>query len=131
MAQQQMPRQIQIELPEEVAEGIYANFAVITHSPSEFVIDFARMVPGAPKAKVQTRVIMTPMNAKMLLKALEDNIKNSRINSARLKHRINLQRLKAQLGLLKKRNRSPKPNRPAISHRKGRPSLRTRISDAG
>jgi len=70
-----MPKQIQIELPEDVAEGIYANFAVITHSPSEFVIDFARMVPGAPKAKVQGRIIMTPMNAKMLLKALEDNIK--------------------------------------------------------
>jgi hypothetical protein len=70
-----MPRQLQIELPENVAEGIYANFAVITHSPSEFVVDFARMVPGAPKAKVQARVIMTPMNTKLLLKALEENIK--------------------------------------------------------
>ena len=72
---QPMPRQIQIELPPDVAEGIYANFAVITHSPSEFVIDFARMVPGAPKAKVQGRIIMTPMNAKMLLRALDENIK--------------------------------------------------------
>ncbi len=69
-----MTRQLQIELPPDVAEGIYANFAMLTHSPSEFVIDFARMVPGAPKAKVQSRVIMTPMNAKMLLKALEENI---------------------------------------------------------
>ncbi|MCK5833551.1 DUF3467 domain-containing protein [bacterium] len=74
MQREKSPRQIQIELPPDVAEGIYANFAVITHSPSEFVIDFARMVPGAPKAKVQGRIIMTPMNAKMLLKALGDNI---------------------------------------------------------
>lgn len=73
--QQGKPRQIQIELPEEVAEGIYANLAVITHSTSEFVLDFARMVPGNPKAKVQGRIIMTPVNAKLLLRTLKDNIK--------------------------------------------------------
>lgn len=73
--QQGKPRQIQIELPEEVAEGIYTNLAVITHSTSEFVLDFARMVPGNPKAKVQGRIIMTPVNAKLLLRTLEDNIK--------------------------------------------------------
>ena len=67
-------RQIQIELPPDIAEGIYANFTVITHSPSEFVMDFARMVPGAQKVKVQGRIIMTPMNMKMLIKALTDNI---------------------------------------------------------
>ncbi len=74
IGQGQPSRQIQIELPEEIAEGIYANFAVITHSPSEFVMDFARIVPGAQKAKVQGRIIMTPMNVKMLQKALKDNI---------------------------------------------------------
>ena len=70
----QRPRQIQIDLPDDVAEGIYANFAVISHSPSEFVMDFARMVPGTQKAKVQARLIMTPINAKMFIKALEENI---------------------------------------------------------
>jgi hypothetical protein len=72
---QNMPRQLQIELPEEVAEGIYANFAVITHSTSEFVLDFARIVPGLPKAKVQGRIIMTPVNAKLLMITLQDNLK--------------------------------------------------------
>jgi len=75
MDKQMQKRQIQIELPEEISEGIYANFAVISHSPSEFVLDFSRMVPGTPKAKVQARLIMTPINSKMLLKALEDNVK--------------------------------------------------------
>jgi len=67
-------RQIQIELPPEIADGIYANLAVITHSTSEFVIDFARITPGSPKAKVQGRIIMTPINAKLLMKTLDDNI---------------------------------------------------------
>ena len=69
-----MQGKIQIELPEEVAEGIYANLVAIAHSPSEFVFDFVRAVPGVPKAKVQTRVIMTPINAKNLIVALKDNI---------------------------------------------------------
>jgi len=73
--QQNQPRQLQIELPEEVAEGIYANLAVITHSTSEFVLDFARIVPGLQKAKVQGRIIMTPVNTKLLMKTLQDNIK--------------------------------------------------------
>lgn len=65
---------ITIELNEEVAEGIYANLAIITHSNSEFVIDFASVLPGMPKARVQSRVIMTPEHAKRLLHALRDNI---------------------------------------------------------
>ena len=67
--------QIQIELPENVAEGTYSNLAVIAHSSSEFVIDFVRIMPGVPKAKVQSRVILTPEHAKRLLYALNDNIK--------------------------------------------------------
>lgn len=67
-------QQINIELGEKEAEGIYSNLAIITHSPAEFIIDFARVVPGVPKAKVQSRIITTPQHAKMLLKALEDNI---------------------------------------------------------
>ncbi len=67
-------KQINIELPEEVAEGIYSNLAIITHSNSEFVIDFVRMMPGVPKAKVKSRIVLTPQHAKRLLKALNENI---------------------------------------------------------
>jgi hypothetical protein len=67
-------QQISIELNEKEAEGIYSNLAIITHSPAEFVIDFTRIVPGVPKAKVHARIITTPQHAKMLLKALKDNL---------------------------------------------------------
>ena len=63
-----------IELPEEIADGVYANLAIISHSQSEFVVDFIRMVPNVPKAKVKSRVILTPQHAKRLLHALNDNI---------------------------------------------------------
>lgn len=66
--------QIQIELTDEVAQGTYANLAVITHSSSEFVFDFIRIVPGVPKAKVKSRVILTPEHAKRLMLALNDNV---------------------------------------------------------
>jgi hypothetical protein len=65
--------QINVELPGDL-EAIYSNFALITHSPSELVIDFARVLPNVPKAKVYARVIMTPMNAKLLHRALGDNL---------------------------------------------------------
>ena len=67
--------QINIELSEEIAEGVYANLAMIAHSNSEFVIDFIRLMPGVPKAKVKSRVVITPEHAKRLLNALDDNIK--------------------------------------------------------
>jgi hypothetical protein len=66
-------RQIQIELPGEL-EATYSNFALITHSPSEMIVDFARVLPNAPKTKVYARIIMTPMNAKLLHKALGENL---------------------------------------------------------
>lgn len=66
--------QINIELSEETAEGIYANLAMIAHSSSEFVIDFIRLMPGVPKAKVKSRIVITPEHAKRLLTALEENI---------------------------------------------------------
>ena len=72
--QQNKSQQINIELGEKEAEGIYSNLAIITHSPAEFVIDFTRVVPGVKKAKVQSRIITTPQHAKMLLKALQENI---------------------------------------------------------
>ncbi|MCW3112808.1 MAG: hypothetical protein JWR18_1204 [Segetibacter sp.] len=73
MADQQ-PNQINIEISEEVAEGSYANLAIITHSHAEFVIDFVSVMPGTPKSKVKSRIIFTPMHAKRFLKALEDNV---------------------------------------------------------
>ncbi|MDH6305417.1 hypothetical protein M2459_001870 [Parabacteroides sp. PF5-5] len=66
--------EIQVELAEDMAQGTYANLAIIAHSSSEFIIDFIRVVPGVPKAKVKSRVILTPDNAKRLLYALQDNI---------------------------------------------------------
>jgi hypothetical protein len=66
--------QINIELSEDVAEGVYSNMAMITHSNTEFVMDFIRLMPGVPKAKVKSRVVMTPQHAKRLLKALKENI---------------------------------------------------------
>lgn len=66
--------QINIELTEEIAEGIYANLAMISHSNTEFVIDFIRMMPGVPKAKVKSRIVITPEHAKRFLAALKDNI---------------------------------------------------------
>lgn len=65
---------LQIELTPEVAQGEYANFAIITHSSSDFVLDFARVLPGLPKAKVGSRVILAPEHAKRLLGALQENI---------------------------------------------------------
>lgn len=67
--------QINIELSEEVAQGVYSNLALITHSSSEFILDFIRMMPGMPKANVQSRIILTPEHAKRLLHALEDNVR--------------------------------------------------------
>ncbi len=69
------PNQINIELTEEIAEGTYVNLAMIAHSQSEFIIDFIRVMPGLPKAKVKSRVVITPEHAKRFLTALEDNIK--------------------------------------------------------
>lgn len=67
--------QINIELDADVAEGIYSNLAIINHSLSEFVVDFVTIMPGVPKSKVKSRIILTPQHAKRLLKALGDNIK--------------------------------------------------------
>src|SRR6186713_651500 len=72
--QQPQPNQLNIEISEEVAEGHYANLAIITHSHSEFVIDFVNVMPGTPKSKVKSRIILTPQHAKRLMKALTENI---------------------------------------------------------
>ena len=67
-------QQINIELDEKVSSGEYANFVVVTHSPAEFVMDFTRILPGVPKAKVHSRIIMAPQHSKAFLSALKDNI---------------------------------------------------------
>jgi hypothetical protein len=71
----QKPQQLNIEIGEKESEGIYSNLALIVHSPQEIIIDFARVMPGVQKSKVYARIVMTPAHAKMLLKALDDNIK--------------------------------------------------------
>ncbi|MEO0108561.1 MAG: DUF3467 domain-containing protein [candidate division WOR-3 bacterium] len=69
------PQQVNIEIGEKESEGIYSNFVLIAHSPSEFILDFARMLPGLPKAKVFARIVMTPQHAKLLFNALDDNLR--------------------------------------------------------
>ncbi len=70
----QNQHQLNIELSEEIAQGIYSNLAIITHSSSEFVVDFVRIMPGIPKANVKSRIILTPEHAKRLMMALQENI---------------------------------------------------------
>ena len=74
MSEQNIPNQLNIEISEEVAEGSYANLAIITHSHAEFVIDFVNVMPGTPKSKVKSRIIFTPHHAKRFMKALAENI---------------------------------------------------------
>lgn len=85
--------QLSIELPEQVADGEYANLAIISHSHMEFVLDFIRMVPNVPKAKVKSRIIITPQHAKRLLKALADNV----------------QKYEGQFGAIDDNNQQPMP----------------------
>ncbi|MDR1407653.1 MAG: DUF3467 domain-containing protein [Tannerella sp.] len=75
MENNQKNNEIQVELSESMAQGTYANLAIIAHSSSEFILDFIRVVPGMPKAQVKSRVILTPDNARRLLLALQDNIR--------------------------------------------------------
>ena len=71
---EQNDNQINIELSEEVAEGVYSNLAVITHSQAEFVTDFIQMMPGMPKAKVRSRIVMSPQSTKRLMRAMIENV---------------------------------------------------------
>lgn len=77
-------KELDLELSAEVAQGKYANLAIISHSPTEFVIDFAAMMPGVPKAKVHSRIIMTPEHAKRLLMSIQDNITRYETNIGRI-----------------------------------------------
>ncbi len=76
MNQANQPNQINLKIDEKVGEGVYANLFVINHNPSEFVLDFGRILPGVPDAKIYTRVVCTPQHAKQFLQALQTNIEN-------------------------------------------------------
>jgi hypothetical protein len=85
MEEQQNENQLNIELAEEIAEGIFSNLAIITHSNTEFVLDFIRVMPGIPKAKVKSRIILTPEHAKRLMHAMQDNIEKFEAVHGRIK----------------------------------------------
>ena len=85
MEEKKNEQTINIDLPTEVADGTYSNLAMITHSPSEFIVDFISMMPGMPKAKVQSRIILTPQHAKRLLRALTENIERYESVHGRIK----------------------------------------------
>ena len=77
--------QINIELDEKIAEGIYSNLAIINHSASEFVVDFVCIMPGTPKAKVKSRIVLTPQHAKRLVKALAENVHRFELSHGEIK----------------------------------------------
>jgi hypothetical protein len=83
--EEQQENQLNIELSEEVAEGIYSNLAIITHSNTEFVLDFIRVMPGVPKAKVKSRIVLTPEHIKRLITAMQDNIEKFEAINGRIK----------------------------------------------
>ncbi len=91
-------QQINVELGEKEAEGIYSNLALISHSPAEFVLDFTRMLPGVPKTKVYARIIMTPQHAKSFHKALEDNIGKYEKQFGEIKIHGDAQNMQQQMG---------------------------------
>ncbi len=96
MPNNQQSKQINIQVGEKEAEGIYSNLALISHSAAEFVIDFTRMLPGVPKTKVYARIIMTPQHAKSFLKALRENV----------------DKFEKQFGEIKIHSDPPKPGNP-------------------
>lgn len=95
---QDKKKQLNIELPESVAEGTYVNLAVITHSNSEFVLDLIRIMPGVPKARVKTRAIMTPPHAKRLLRALSENIAKYESQHGEIKEDRNMEGIPMNFG---------------------------------
>ena len=85
MVEENTEPQLNIELSEEIAEGTFSNLAIITHSNAEFVVDFIRVMPGLLKAKVKSRIILTPEHAKQFLRALQDNVEKFESINGRIK----------------------------------------------
>ncbi|MCQ2253473.1 MAG: DUF3467 domain-containing protein [Bacteroidales bacterium] len=86
MVDEESKGQINIELTDEVAQGIYSNLAIISHSSAEFVMDFVRVLPGMPKAQVKSRVVMAPEHAKRLMMALQDNIQRYEMQFGKIRN---------------------------------------------
>ena len=95
---EQENNQINIELSAEVAEGIYSNLAIITHSQSEFIVDFIKMMPGVLKVNVKSRIILTPQHAKRLLRALQDNLSKFESMYGKIKEPEQIEALPFNLG---------------------------------
>ena len=85
MKSKEKKNQLNIELKEDMSSGVYSNLVVINHSPSEFVFDFISVMPGLPKAKVNSRIILSPQHAKRLLRVLSDNIQNFESKNGKIK----------------------------------------------
>ena len=85
MSKEEIKNQLNIEIDEKTADGTYANLAIINHSVSEFVVDFINVMPGAPKSKVKSRIILTPQHAKRLMKALAENVQRFESNHGEIK----------------------------------------------
>lgn len=98
MNPQDEQNQLNIELSAEVAEGTYSNLAIITHSQSEFILDFIKMMPGVPKANVKARIILTPQHAKRLLRALQENIAKFEVANGKIKEPDPMESLPFNLG---------------------------------
>ncbi|MCX6230608.1 MAG: DUF3467 domain-containing protein [Bacteroidetes bacterium] len=98
MNPQDEQNQLNIELSAEVAEGTYSNLAIITHSQSEFILDFIKMMPGVPKANVKARIILTPQHAKRLLRALQENIAKFEVANGKIKEPDPMEGLPFNLG---------------------------------
>ncbi len=90
--------QLNIELPQDVAEGTYSNLAIITHSNTEFVIDFIRIMPGMPQARVKARILLTPQHAKRLQKALTDNIAKFEASNGKIEEGNSMEGFPIQFG---------------------------------
>lgn len=88
MTDQPTPNQLNIEISEEMSEGQYANLAIITHSNSEFVLDFVNVMPGTPKSKVKSRIILTPYHAKRLMKAMIENVKKFEASNGNIQEEL-------------------------------------------
>jgi len=98
MENQEVNNQLNIELSEEMAEGVYSNLAMIAHSNSEFVIDFIRLMPGVPKAKVKSRIVMTPEHAVRFLHALKENIERFEDSFGEIKETTDMPKMPFNFG---------------------------------
>jgi hypothetical protein len=104
MEEKDKKRQLQVEIPEEESDGTYSNFTIVSHSGAEFIMDFARITPGRPKAKVKSRVIMTPIHVKNFVRTLQENIQKYEANFGKIPEGGNMTANFPGKAILKKNN---------------------------